>query len=469
MAIDKNLFYQQYAKIAIEEQIKYGIPASVTLAQMGFESSFGTSKLAKECNNFFGIKKGSSWTGPVSYHLDDHQYKEPFRMYPNAKASVDDHSKVLLQERYQRICGNKSPLDYKGWAYGIAQGGYASSESYAADLIGEIEHYHLEKYDQLAVQIARQRNLQIGYAKTNVNRSSQVASQLALPIDFQNLKVTGMFHEDRGDHLHGGIDIATGGKNLPVYATESGGKVVSACNGKNSGNMVKVEYAKPDGSKLQCIYMHLSSIGVKVGDTVNAGQVIGVSGNTGRSSGPHLHFETKMLSDSGKWEAFDPVQYLAAIEGKTGNAIPLLKNGQDLLAGLRNQYQPMQAQPYQADNSQRLLANITGSNDPTKWLSYLMNQNGEGGQDSSKDAFSELISTLFSAALVVAARIKISEMLSAVNKEAKLEAEQNEIQEDNTVKRSREKIDVSQLQVKASTIFETECPEKEHGLGLKQA
>lgn len=465
MAIDKNLFYQQYAKVAIEEQIKYGIPASVTLAQMGFESSFGTSKLAKESNNFFGIKKGSSWTGPVSYHLDDHQYKEAFRVYPSAKASVDDHSKVLLQERYQRYCSAKSPLDYRGWAYGIAQGGYASSETYAADLIGEIEHYHLEKYDQLALQLARQRNLQVGFAKT----SNQVAAQLSLPIDFQNLKVTGMFHEDRGDHLHGGIDIATGGKNLPVYATENGGKVVAACNGKNTGNMVKVEYAKTDGSKLQCIYMHLSSIGVKVGETVNAGQVIGMSGNTGRSSGPHLHFETKMLSDSGKWEAFDPVQYLAAIEGKTGKATPLLKNGHDLLAGLRNQYQPVQAQPYQTDNSQRLLANITNSNDPTKWLAYLMNQNGEGGQDSTKDAFSELISTLFSAALMVAAKIKASEMLTAVSKDVKFEDEQNEVKEDTTLKRNRETIDASLLQVKASTIFETECPEKEHGLGLKQA
>ena len=57
MAIDKNAFYAKYAQVAIEQQIKYGIPASITLAQMGFESTFGTSRLARESSNFFGVKR----------------------------------------------------------------------------------------------------------------------------------------------------------------------------------------------------------------------------------------------------------------------------------------------------------------------------------------------------------------------------------------------------------------------------
>ena len=61
MAIDKNAFYAKYAQVAIEQQIKYGIPASITLAQMGFESTFGTSRLARESSNFFGVKQGGSW------------------------------------------------------------------------------------------------------------------------------------------------------------------------------------------------------------------------------------------------------------------------------------------------------------------------------------------------------------------------------------------------------------------------
>ena len=126
MAINKNEFYEKYAPIAIEQQIKYGIPASVTLAQMGFESSFGTSRLARESSNFFGVKQGSSWKGPVSYHIDDHNHPEAFRVYQDVRASVEDHSKVLLLPRYQKHCGSKSSQDYQGWADGIMAGGYAA-------------------------------------------------------------------------------------------------------------------------------------------------------------------------------------------------------------------------------------------------------------------------------------------------------------------------------------------------------
>lgn len=145
MAINKNEFYEKYAPIAIEQQIKYGIPASVTLAQMGFESSFGTSRLARESSNFFGVKQGSSWKGPVSYHIDDHNHPEAFRVYQDVRASVEDHSKVLLLPRYQKHCGSKSSQDYQGWADGIMAGGYASKEDYKSDLIGEIKRYHLDK------------------------------------------------------------------------------------------------------------------------------------------------------------------------------------------------------------------------------------------------------------------------------------------------------------------------------------
>ena len=71
--------------------------------------------------------------------------------------------------------------------------------------------------------------------------------------------------------------------------------------------MIKVEYAQDDGTTLQCTYRHQSQIHVKVGDTVQAGQQIGISGNTGRSSGAHLHFETKIKDLSGKIEAFNPI------------------------------------------------------------------------------------------------------------------------------------------------------------------
>lgn len=468
MAIDKKAFYEKHVMVAIEQQIKYGIPASVTLAQMGFESSFGTSRLARNDSNFFGVKKGSSWNGPVSYHVDDHNYPEAFRVYQDVRASVEDHSKVLMLQRYQKFCPTQNPLDYRGWVDGLCKGGYASSPSYKGDLIGEIEHYHLDKYDKMALDYAQKMGKTIGYAKNQSNHLPRQPTICALPINFQGLKVTGMFRENRGDHLHGGIDIATGGKNLPVYATENNGKVVAACKGENTGNMVKIEYTKEDGCKLQCVYMHLSQLNVKKNDIVQAGQQIGVSGNTGRSSGPHLHFETKLLNSGGKWEGFDPREYLGAIEGESGISIPLMKDGKDILAEHRTQYTKPAGNQHQVDMNQQLLAQITHSNDPTKWLSCLKDLNGDA--NDGRDAFTELISTLFSAALTIAAKIQISEAVTASNRSLDAENSQDQKEdEQNVVKRGREKVDASKLQLQASTYFETECPEEKQTQSLKQA
>lgn len=65
MAISPSEFISRYAPYAMEQQVKYGIPSSVILAQMAVESSWGSSALARNDNNFFGIKRGSSWTGRV--------------------------------------------------------------------------------------------------------------------------------------------------------------------------------------------------------------------------------------------------------------------------------------------------------------------------------------------------------------------------------------------------------------------
>lgn len=57
----KAEFFEKYAAAAIEEQKRYGIPASVTLAQMAVESGYGESSLARQDNNYFGIKASDKW------------------------------------------------------------------------------------------------------------------------------------------------------------------------------------------------------------------------------------------------------------------------------------------------------------------------------------------------------------------------------------------------------------------------
>ncbi len=101
--------------------------------------------------------------------------------------------------------------------------------------------------------------------------------------------------------MHTGLDFraATGD---PVRATANG-KVVSSGWAGGYGRMVEIDH----GNGLSTRYGHLSEIGVKVGDQIRIGQVIGAVGSTGRSTGPHLHYETRIDG-----EAVDPQKFLRA-------------------------------------------------------------------------------------------------------------------------------------------------------------
>lgn len=99
---------------------------------------------------------------------------------------------------------------------------------------------------------------------------------------------------------HGALDFrATVG--TPVYASEAGTvNWVQAWDGKTKtgnqsyGNLVRIRHADYNGAKLETYYAHLSSVSVKNGQTVTEGQLIGYSGNTGNSTGPHLHYEVRL-------------------------------------------------------------------------------------------------------------------------------------------------------------------------------
>jgi murein DD-endopeptidase MepM/ murein hydrolase activator NlpD len=101
--------------------------------------------------------------------------------------------------------------------------------------------------------------------------------------------------------MHTGLDFraATGD---PVRATANG-KVVSSGSAGGYGRMVEIDH----GNGLSTRYGHLSEINVKVGDQIKIGQVIGEVGSTGRSTGPHLHYETRIDG-----EAVDPQKFLRA-------------------------------------------------------------------------------------------------------------------------------------------------------------
>ncbi len=145
----RNRFYndyiEQYHELAILQQQQYGIPASITLAQGLLESSAGRSSLSKVANNHFGIKCHSSWKGK-GYYQDDDAENECFRHYDHVEESYRDHSLFLRKKRYIRLF-SLSITDYKGWAKGLKQCGYATDPSYSSKLIDIIERYELYSYD----------------------------------------------------------------------------------------------------------------------------------------------------------------------------------------------------------------------------------------------------------------------------------------------------------------------------------
>ena len=139
-------YIDQYKDLAIEQMLKYNIPASITLSQGLLESGAGRSWLTKSSNNHFGIKC-HGWTGRRVFH-DDDERGECFRAYDNPRQSSEDHSRFLAtQSRYARLF-NYSRSAYKSWARGLKQCGYATNPQYASKLIQIIELYNLNQYDK---------------------------------------------------------------------------------------------------------------------------------------------------------------------------------------------------------------------------------------------------------------------------------------------------------------------------------
>ncbi len=103
--------------------------------------------------------------------------------------------------------------------------------------------------------------------------------------------------------MHTGMDFRANVGD-PVHATAAG-KIAIAGRDGGYGNMVEINH----GNGLASRYAHLSEIDVAVGQPVRAGEVIGRVGSTGRSTGPHLHYETRVNG-----QAVNPEKFLAAGE-----------------------------------------------------------------------------------------------------------------------------------------------------------
>ncbi|MCH8547099.1 MAG: glucosaminidase domain-containing protein [Cryomorphaceae bacterium] len=139
-------YIETYKDIAIQEMNLYGIPASIKLAQGILESGDGKSRLATKANNHFGIKCHTDWKGKKIYH-DDDEKGECFRVYKQPEESYRDHSLFLVERPRYKDLFTLDRSDYKGWAKGLKEAGYATNPKYASLLIKLIEDYQLYIYD----------------------------------------------------------------------------------------------------------------------------------------------------------------------------------------------------------------------------------------------------------------------------------------------------------------------------------
>jgi LysM repeat protein len=140
-------YIAQFKDAAISDMKKSGVPASITMAQGMFESDYGNSSLAKVAKNHFGVKCHKDWGGDT-YYMDDDAPNECFRKYNSVEESYDDHSNFLRTRDRYKFLFDLSITDYKGWAKGLKQAGYATNPAYADKLIEIIERYNLQVLDE---------------------------------------------------------------------------------------------------------------------------------------------------------------------------------------------------------------------------------------------------------------------------------------------------------------------------------
>lgn len=147
-----NELIEMLGEYARQDMQESGILASVTVAQAILESNWGKSLLSAQYNNYFGIKKGSSWDGatvtlPTSEVVDGVtiKVKAQFRVYDSPLDSLKDHSRILSASRYSGVIGE---TNYRKAITIIKEGGYATDPGYVDKVCKIIEQYGLTRFDE---------------------------------------------------------------------------------------------------------------------------------------------------------------------------------------------------------------------------------------------------------------------------------------------------------------------------------
>lgn len=286
---------QEMIIAALKCQDETGFPASVTIAQIIQESGFGKygpggddrqglSYLAFQYCNLFGIK-GTGPAGSVNMKTGEqaasgeyYSINAGFRVYNTYTECIEDRTDILKRV-YKDL--TKGVTDANTFAMKIGSR-WATSHTYGQNLITQMKRYDLYRLDEMTLQ-----------------DFSQMIGTFANPCP-GSYKTSSFGYREFDSKFHKGVDFGTNGEEIPTYAAEAGTVVVAGYN-SSAGNWIVIDH----GNGLVTKYMHHSKIFVVKGQEVEKGQQIGLTGNTGRSSGVHLHFQ---VEENGV--AVDPEAYL---------------------------------------------------------------------------------------------------------------------------------------------------------------
>ena len=492
-------FIEKWKGYAMELQIKYGVPASLTLAQALLESSSGRSRQASVNNNYFGLRNGSGYI-----------------RFANPKDSFYYYARTVSGgTAFRKNTEGIAATDVNSYLTAVCRSGYAEDRYYHGKIVNIINNtmidgMNLTQFDSQASAIAKQRGVKEGYLRGSAKGDDYhpyseisengisaysysemmenygqyadrelaaldtgaqsfakplvyVDSDFHMPLAESTLSVTSLKgYRPQYGREHQGIDIRAS-VGMSAFATEDGSveKIKRDPNG-TGGNYVSIRYNRPDHTSYVVTYMHLSQINVqKEGQPVKAGQVVGLTGNSGRSKSggtyaPHLHMEVWQGKDT---EAFcfqhdhniNPVDYIAEMAVRTGQdwRAVNVKNGKDLTASAKTGMGVVGTQSQQFG-----LTQLSNSTNPNDWMSYIMQQNDESlfqGSDLLGCIFTAVFTTFKTLAVTVAAQQMQEQLEQAQQAPTANENLSNNLDNRQTASVTREAKD---LQHQASVDFE---------------
>lgn len=213
-----------YKYDAVDDMLRMGVPASITLAQGILESESGNSDLARIANNHFGIKCHKEWSSET-FHKDDDEKNECFRKYKTALESFDDHSNFLKTRARYASLFKLDITDYKGWARGLKKAGYATNPHYAHKLIELIERYNLNELDHLKSTAGLTPSTQIKNNSTTVAETNAVLPNVAVNTEIKKLEKPNPVNDTQRNTATVKVNTAT------YYAEKNNVKYVIAKKG----------------------------------------------------------------------------------------------------------------------------------------------------------------------------------------------------------------------------------------------